>query len=104
MTSPKQQPEAHIGGSVAPAASAPPRRRPVSRFKLLRVERADMPEGSRGSNWYRYVLENGRSTITGRRRGSLKDVTAYATRYAEQLNARAASASYSIWAPRSSKK
>ena len=46
------------------------------------------PEGAMGQNWYRYVLENGRSSIVGQRSGSLKDVTAYANQYAVQLNSR----------------
>ena len=48
------------------------------------------------------LLDNGRSTITGQRRGSLKDVTAHAHRYAEQVNARGLGAQ-SIWAPRGKK-
>jgi hypothetical protein len=71
-------------------------------FKLARVEKADAPDGADGDNWYRYVLDNGRSTITGQRRGSLKDVTAHAHRYAEQVNARGLGAQ-SIWAPRGKK-
>ncbi len=71
-------------------------------FKLARVEKTLAPEGAEGSNWYRYVLDNGRSTITGQRRGSLKDVTAHAHRYAEQLNARGIG-STSVWAPRGKK-
>lgn len=71
-------------------------------FKLARVEKTDAPDGADGDNWYRYVLDNGRSTITGQRRGSLKDVTAHAHRYAEQVNARGLGAQ-SIWAPRGKK-
>jgi len=76
-----------------PAAHLP------SDFVVARVERTDMPDGGKGQTWYRYVLDNGRSKITGQRRGSLKDVTAHAQRYAEQLNARSLGAP-SIWAPR----
>ncbi len=74
----------------------------TSPFKLARVEKTDAPDGAEGGNWYRYVLDNGRSTITGQRRGSLKDVTAHAHRYAEQLNARGIG-STSVWAPRGKK-
>lgn len=42
----------------------------VSLFVLERVEKTSMPEGGDGQNWYRYVLRNGRSTITGQRRGA----------------------------------
>jgi len=78
---------------VLPAAHLP------SDFVVARVERTDVPDGGKGQTWYRYVLDNGRSKITGQRRGSLKDVTAHAQRYAEQLNARSLGAP-SIWAPR----
>lgn len=71
----------------------------ASPFKLARVEKADVPDASRGQHWYRYVLDNGRSQITGQRKGSLKDVTAHATRYAEQLNTRAFGA-HSVWSAR----
>ena len=74
----------------------------AARFKLARVEKTGAPDGADGDNWYRYVLDNGRSTITGQRRGSLKDVTAHAHRYAEQINARGVGAQ-SIWAPRGKK-
>lgn len=73
----------------------------ISPYKLARVEKIDLPETGRGQHWYRYVLENGRSTITGQRRGSLKDVTAHANRYAEQLNTRAYGA-HSAWSARRS--
>lgn len=71
----------------------------ISPYKLARVEKVDRPESSRGQHWYQYVLDNGRSTITGQRRGSLKDVTAHAHRYAEQLNTRAYG-SHSVWSTR----
>ena len=71
-------------------------------FKVVRVERTDAPDGGKGHDWYRYVLESGRSTITGQRCGSRKDVHAYALRCAEQLNARGLTGQ-SIWSPRGRK-
>ena len=71
----------------------------VSPYKLARVEKVDLPDAGRGQHWYEYVLDNGRSTITGHRRGSLKDVTAHAHRYAVQLNTRALG-SHSVWSTR----
>ena len=71
-------------------------------FKVARVEKIDAPGGSKDQNWYRYVLESGRSTITGQRRGSRKDVLAYATQCTEQLNTRGLTAQ-SIWSPRGRK-
>ena len=71
-------------------------------FKVARVEKTGAPDGSEGQDWYRYVLESGRSTISGQRRGSRKDVHAYATQCAEQLNARGLTGQ-SIWSPRGRK-
>jgi hypothetical protein len=71
-------------------------------YKVARVERADPPDGATGRNWHRYTLESGRSTITGHRQGSYRDVLAYATLCAEQLNTRGRTAQ-SIWSPRGRK-
>ena len=71
----------------AGAAGAPPR--VGSRFHVGRVERAPVPHGGDGGeDWCRYVLENGRNSITGLRRGSLPQVTEHARRLAEDLNER----------------
>lgn len=70
-------------------------------FKVVRVEKIDAPDGAQGREWCGYVLESGRSTITGQRRGSLEDVTAYATHFAEQLNARSLKRAESTWTTRS---
>lgn len=69
-----------------------------SDYVVARVEKTIVPDGAKG-NWYRYVLDNGRSTITGQRKGALKEVMAHAQRYAQQLNARSLGAP-SVWAPR----
>lgn len=72
-------------------------------FKVSCVEKADPGDDDDGSEaWYRYILENGRSTIVGQRRGTLKDVTDYATNYTEQLNERS-SMSRSTWSTRGKK-
>ncbi|HJX18028.1 MAG TPA: hypothetical protein VJ437_07520 [Acidiferrobacterales bacterium] len=71
-------------------------------FKVARVEKTSAPDGSDGAGWYRYVLDNGKSTITGQRAGSLKDVTAHAAHCAEQINARGFG-KQSLWSPRGRK-
>ncbi|HEC28405.1 MAG TPA: hypothetical protein ENI65_02290 [Gammaproteobacteria bacterium] len=71
-------------------------------YKVALVEKTQSLEGSEKQGWHRYVLENGRSTIVGQRCGSLKDVTAYATQYTEELNARSTMAR-STWSPRGRK-
>jgi hypothetical protein len=71
-------------------------------FKVVSVEKIDAPEGGEGLDWHRYVLDSGRSKITGQRRGSLEDVTSYAAHFAEQLNSRGLK-SQPIWSPRGRK-
>jgi hypothetical protein len=71
-------------------------------FRVARVEKAAAPDGSGDTGWYRYVLDNGRSIITGQRRGSQKEVAAYAARCAEQINARGFG-KQSLWSPRGRK-
>jgi hypothetical protein len=71
-------------------------------FKLTSVEKADVPHGGGTQQWYSYVLDNGRSQIRGKQSGSLKAVTAYATQYADELNARVL-AGQSTWSPRGRK-
>lgn len=93
MTQPSEVPAETTEEPVAPRASRPPS------FKVARVERTGAPDGADGKDWYRYVLESGRSTITGQRRGSHDEVYAYATQCAQQLNTRALAAA-SIWNPR----
>jgi hypothetical protein len=82
------------GKSKGPHAPSP--------FKLVSVEKTDAPQGGSEQTWYSYVLDNGRSKITGKYCGSLKAVTAYATQYAAGINARAGSG-HSAWAPRAKK-
>jgi hypothetical protein len=84
---------------VAPAIISPATLR---LYKVMRVEKSEPPDGASGRHWHRYILENGRSTITGHREGSHKDVLAYATLCAEQLNTRGVTAQ-SIWSPRGRK-
>lgn len=93
------QPNANANTNTPPTSTAATAGRRAGPFRVARVERTDNPDGGRGQHWYRYVLDNGRSTITGQRKGSLKDVTAHANRYAEQLNTRTFG-SHSVWTAR----
>lgn len=83
-------------------AAATVQRAMPRQFRVARVERTDAPDGVAGQEWYRYVLDNGRAPISGQRRGTHKEVTAYATQCAELLNVRGLNAQ-SIWAPRGRK-
>lgn len=68
-------------------------------FEVTAIEKTETPEGSEGA-WYRYVLENGQSTVTGYRRGTRKQVADYAKQTAEELNERRGANGRSVWAPR----
>jgi len=59
-------------------------------YEVASVEKAAMPDGGQGSDWYRYVLSSGPHRITGLHRGTLEEVTAYATNCAEDFNLRSA--------------
>lgn len=72
--------------AAQPAADASARS--GARFRVGRVERAPGPQGDGDADWHRYVLENGRNSITGLRRGSLRQVTEHARRLAQDLNER----------------
>ncbi len=91
---------------TSPASNAQTAAKPAasqaSPFAVARVEKIGAPDGAVGQNWYRYVLDNGRSSIVGQRCGSLKDVTAYANQYAVQLNSRNGGGS-STWTSRNKK-
>jgi hypothetical protein len=86
----------------ASAKTGKPSTHSASPYAVAQVERISAPEGAPGQNWYRYVLDNGRSHIVGQRSGSLKDVTAHAQLYATQLNSRNGSGP-STWTSRNKK-
>lgn len=60
----------------------------IQKYRVMVVEKTSAPEGLDGSNWYRYVIGEGRSQIESKRTGSLKDVTEHAESVAEQINSR----------------
>jgi len=72
------------------------------RYHVASVNQAQGPSGADG-DWFRYVLEGGRSPITGLRRGTRDEVTEHANRCAEELNERNNGRSASAWAPRKAK-
>jgi len=73
----------------------------IKLYEVASVTKTQAPAGADGS-WYKYVLEGGRSPITGMRRGNLKEVTEHAKRCAMELNERNSGKSPSAWAPRRS--
>ncbi len=75
----------------------------IQLYQVSSVTKTQAPAGADGS-WYKYVLEGGRSPITGMRRGNLKEVTEHAKRCAVELNERNSGKNPSAWAPRKSTK
>ena len=57
-------------------------------YRIVSVRRAEPPSGAEGSDWHRYVIAQGSSTITGYRRGSLKTVTTVVEEFVAKLNER----------------
>jgi hypothetical protein len=94
------EPTAQSEASEEQTRQASPGGAPV--FRLARLEETPAPDGAGGQTWYRYVLENGSSTIVGHRAGTHDEVTEYAMSYASQLNTRSATG-HSAWTPRSKK-
>ncbi len=72
-------------------------------YTVLEVEKTDSPIDDNPDSWYRYVVNDGNSTITGLRCGTKKQVTEYAKKFAKDLNERGTSSS-SVWATRSTNK
>ena len=71
-------------------------------YAVASVTKSDAPEGLDGEDWYSYVVKDGRSTINGSRRGSLKQVSEYAKQFANELNEQGTSKSSSQWTSRKS--
>lgn len=74
----------------------------LRQYHVASVQKVQPPAGADG-NWFGYVLDGGRSPITGMRRGTMKEVTEYAKRCAAELNERNNGRSPSAWAPRKGK-
>ncbi|MGD8644049.1 MAG: hypothetical protein PVI15_07165 [Chromatiales bacterium] len=70
-------------------------------FTVKLVEKSDPPAGASGADWYRYVVESSRSTITGYSHGSRAEVSRHAQTFVDELNARASGRARSPWTRRS---
>lgn len=75
---------------------------PDKGYQVVAVEKTEPPEGIKGGNWYRYVIELEGKCIIGNRRGTLKQVTEYANECAENMSNRFARGR-SYWSSRSKK-
>ncbi len=77
--------------AVAPppkAEPAPPRGGVRRDYEVIEMEKVRGPNGAAGDDWYRYVLACNASRITGFHRGTLEEVTEYATGCASGITAR----------------
>ena len=78
-------------GDAAPSGDGrPPCAGVRSKYVVVSVERAPVPEGGQGLDWCRYVLSCGTSRITGLHPGTVDEVTAFAESCAEGFNLRSA--------------
>jgi hypothetical protein len=77
-------------GAALPQDDRTPSAAIRSRYQVVSVEQAPVPDGGQGTDWCRYVLSCGTSRITGLHRGTLDEVTAFATSCAEDFNLRSA--------------
>jgi RNA recognition motif-containing protein len=57
-------------------------------YQVACVEKVASPIPGAGDDWYRYELRSGPSSITGMHRGTLQEVTEYATECAAAFNQR----------------
>jgi len=74
-------------------------------YCVVSIEKTKAPDGTEGSNWYKYIVARENSTIVGNMRGSLSQVTKYADEFVENLNSRASfPRGRSTWAPSPMKK
>ena len=63
-------------------------------YRVESVEKAEMPAGTEGDDWYRYVLLSGNSRLTGFHRGSRAEVEEYASHWVEEYNLRSSRGKY----------
>ena len=57
-------------------------------YSVINVEKIETPDGMEGDNWYRYVIDYGKSTIEGKKAGTLKLVKQHAQDVVADLNSR----------------
>lgn len=72
----------------------------ADQFIIVSVEKSNAPQGSKGENWYRYVVERGNSQIVGNMCGDLQQVEKHVNEFVENLNDRISSPKgRSLWSP-----
>ena len=74
--------------------------KPVDPFQVVTVEPCPPLDPEAGGKWYRYVIANCHTRITGSRRSTLRQARLHADEFADTLNARAEHG-VSTWTQRS---
>ena len=62
-----------------------------SPYRVVSIKKEDWEAGRADDTWYKYVVDNGQSTITGHRPGSRKQVEEHAEQFVVNLNVRSRS-------------
>ncbi len=71
----------------------------IEKYKVISIDKIDTPDGMPEGDWYHYVIAYGKSSIDGKKPGTLKNVTQHAETIAEDLNSRSQSKK-SVYAPK----
>lgn len=69
-------------------------------YRVVSIQEEDWEAPRSDDVWYKYVIDNGNSTITGRRPGPREQVEEHAERFVAGLNARGSASGNSVWPSR----
>lgn len=58
----------------------------MSRYKIIKIQKVNPPEGASNQCWYQYIIGNEFNTITGIRAGSEKETRNIAADSVNRLN------------------
>jgi len=58
----------------------------MARYTIKSITKVTPPEGSSELNWYKFIIENDKNTITSLRAGSKKEVNDFAIESIKRLN------------------
>lgn len=57
-------------------------------FELVTLEKTTPPAAQKGGNWYRYIIANRITSVSGTRRGSHREVSQFVRGCIQRLNSR----------------
>jgi hypothetical protein len=75
----------------------------INPYRVIAVEPGTAPRIAEPGEWYRYVIANSHTRVTGRRCGTREAVRSYAEGIADNLNTRVRNG-HSLRAPRRTKR